>query len=278
MASIKERIDSQISRGLIAKAKVSIKELLLQEDKDKFYADMRGVYSELYPQYRPFKDEDEQQEYWKAYRDSEDALADKDGIAKEQVGIQEFDKWVKLAPQVVVIDYSEDENYLSFEDFKNETKVITEAVYYSYEEYVDKAEELNVVVVDEEEYSEVRQVKDEEVTEPIRGYVAVDVTDRVNEYGPLKVKAAEIVEKKYQSQADALVAGYSKFEIESFGIQEAEANAYILDNDAPTPMLDALVAARELDKGVLISKVIEKAGLFKIAIGTLLGAKQKELG
>jgi len=258
MSNINDRLKSQIERGLLSKAKSTLKEKLLQEDKDKFYSDMRKEYDELYPRYRPFKDEDEQQDYWKAYRESEDALADKDGIPREQVGIQTFDKWVELAIQGVGVEY---ENYLSFEEYKNETKVITEAV----------AEEL-----DEDGNIVIEAV--EEVTEPARGYVAVDVTDRVNEYGPLKAKVAEIAENKYQSQADALVTGYSKFEIESFGIQEAEANAYILDNDAPTPMLDALIAARGLDKDVLVGKVIEKAGLFKVAIGTLLGTKQKEIG
>ncbi len=202
MASIKERIDNQISRGLIAKARVSIKELILQEDKDKFYTDMRGVYDGLYPQYRPFKDEDEQQDYWKAYRDSEDALADKDGIPKEQVGIQEFDKWVKLAPQVVVIDYSEDENYLSFEDFKNETKVITEAVYYTLEELTEMGWIDDIQI----------KVKTPEVIEPLRPYIATEPTplminDKVRELGFTYKEARERDYPSLTELADAIVKG-----------------------------------------------------------------------
>jgi len=246
-----QKIELALSKGKIGGAKALLKIFLLQEDKNKFYSDMRNVYDELYPKNRTC-------ENWQDYMDSYPLISVENKYSEEDYN-KLADKGIPYP--TVTIGYSEDENYLSFEDYKNETKVITEAV----------AEELD-------EDGNVVTEAVEEVREPMRGYTAVDVTDRVEAYGPLVSKMTEITEAKYQSQADALVVGYSKFEVESFGVQEAEANAYKADDTAVTPLLDALVASRGIGKDVLADKILEKSGMFKVAIGTLLGAKQKELG
>ncbi len=154
-----QKIELALSKGKMGGAKALLKELLLQEDKDKFYTDMRGVYDELYPKYRDMTDDE-----WSLYID---------GMTETELN--------NVSMVQVEIDYSEDENYLSFEDYKNETKVITEAI----------AEELD-------EDGNVLTEAVEEITEQVRPYVAVDVTDRVNEY-PLLVESIKIqnnLEKK----------------------------------------------------------------------------------
>lgn len=56
---------------------------------------------------------------------------------------------------------------------------------------------------------------------------------------------------------------------------EQEARAYLLDSNAPTPFIDAICLARECDKSYLIGKIIEKADAYAIAVGTLIGIRQK---
>ncbi len=60
----------------------------------------------------------------------------------------------------------------------------------------------------------------------------------------------------------------------TYATQEAEADAYTRDPTAPTPMLDTLAAARDMDKAELVGRVLRKAALYKQASGLLLGQQQ----
>lgn len=91
----------------------------------------------------------------------------------------------------------------------------------------------------------------------------------------LPILAIEAKEE-YELKANELIANTPSSEVSTWTKQEAEARAYLLDNTASTPLIDAIYTAREVEKIFLVSKIIEKADAYSIAIGTLLGTKQKQ--
>lgn len=78
-----------------------------------------------------------------------------------------------------------------------------------------------------------------------------------------------------QAELNALTANYPTGEVSTFDKQEAESVAFISDNTAETPLIDALSTAREMDKTELANRVVAKAGLFSAASGAIIGKRQK---
>lgn len=76
------------------------------------------------------------------------------------------------------------------------------------------------------------------------------------------------------SQLAAIRATYPADEVTSWGKQEGEARAWTADHTATTPLLAAISAARGVPFALLVEKVIEKADLFAVASGALIGARQ----
>lgn len=114
---------------------------LLQEQESAFYAKQALEYYELYPETRDCTQDEYELELGLDYD------------APEYDTLTEY-------PQVT-IDYSEDETFIGLEEYKNETRVVQEAV-----------EE----VLDEEGF--VVQEAVPEVTELVRPYVLTEITDR----------------------------------------------------------------------------------------------------
>lgn len=74
---------------------------------------------------------------------------------------------------------------------------------------------------------------------------------------------------------NSLLAGYPQVEIDSFYRQEKEALARQADNNAPTPMLAQIAAARGVELDVLIEKVVEKSARLAVAAGAVIGKRQQ---
>ena len=126
----------------------------LRLDKTTWMRDKQEEYSVLFP----------------ATREATDAEYEANFI--EQAGLDEiptypyFGDGSRMFPLYnIKIDYSEDETYVSFTDWLNETRIITEAVEATYDE---DGMILTEAVA--------------EVTELVHPYVAKDVTDRVDAY------------------------------------------------------------------------------------------------
>jgi hypothetical protein len=139
-----EQIKRVIAKGNpLAGIKTLITKELLRLDRAKFEADMRAEYDELFPKY-------------KEMTDSEKLLY------IEDLELQDDTEKETIEYPKVEIDYSEDENYITFEQYKNETRVIQEAVEATYDE--------DGMVLTE---------AIPEVTELVRQYVPVEVTDEM---------------------------------------------------------------------------------------------------
>jgi hypothetical protein len=78
----------------------------------------------------------------------------------------------------------------------------------------------------------------------------------------------------FEQSMQQITGGYPASETSSWAKQETEARAYIADNTAPAPLLDALAATRGVAKADLVSRIIAKADLFAAVSGQLIGHRQ----
>ena len=83
------------------------------------------------------------------------------------------------------------------------------------------------------------------------------------------------LEFQTQFQIDEIAKGYPQFEIDTFATQESEANAYMKDNEAPTPFIDNLCLNRGIEKSVMVAKILANAEALKLATAPIVGQYQK---
>ena len=91
---------------------------------------------------------------------------------------------------------------------------------------------------------------------------------------PDKARSGEEKEAQFLLEVAQIKSGYSEDEIKSWDKQESEARAYLTDNLAETPLIDALIAETREDKLAFATNVIEKADSFSSAFGAALGRKR----
>ncbi|PNX49321.1 MAG: hypothetical protein BV459_00275 [Thermoplasmata archaeon M11B2D] len=74
---------------------------------------------------------------------------------------------------------------------------------------------------------------------------------------------------------NSILLQYPRSEVFSWDKQEAEAIAWQSDNLASTPLIDQISTERNIDKTLLITKILEKALMFKQFSGCIFGQRQK---
>ena len=165
----------QVEAGMpLENIRDSVEKAYKAEDKETFDKTMREEYEALFPEFREMT----YQEYLVSELDEE--------LVSEDVFASEF-----RVDTRVKIDYSEDETHITFEEYINETRVVTEAIEASY---------------DDTGLADIEAVA--EVTELVRPYVANDVTDKVDAH--LKSSYRELRAKEYPpivDYVDAVVKG-----------------------------------------------------------------------
>lgn len=80
--------------------------------------------------------------------------------------------------------------------------------------------------------------------------------------------------REYEAALATVTAGYPQSEQASWIKQETEARAYAADNNATTPYLSTLAAARGITVATLAPLVIANADAFALASATLTGRRQ----
>lgn len=86
--------------------------------------------------------------------------------------------------------------------------------------------------------------------------------------------------QEYIQSVASITSGVTSEEISTWTKQESEARNWLIDNNANTPLIDAICLSRGCDKSYLVNKIIEKANAYASAIGALTGerqAKEKEI-
>ena len=92
-----------------------------------------------------------------------------------------------------------------------------------------------------------------------------------------KEELALKIRNKYAKMMDDIVKPYLKTEQLTWDAQVKEANAYLFNNQASTPMLQALATNRGVTLSDLVSWIKENEMQYKQTVGTLLGMQQAEL-
>ena len=64
-------------------------------------------------------------------------------------------------------------------------------------------------------------------------------------------------------------------EMQTWSIQMAEASAWELNPEVPTPMLDTIAIARGVDRGKLIGKALVKSKLYNQLLAHIVGSRQR---
>lgn len=97
-----------------------------------------------------------------------------------------------------------------------------------------------------------------------------------------KQTAAQTITSDYQKAIQAMTGSVDAAEMASWTKQEAEARAWVADNNTVTPIIDNLLIGRAMgeSKADLVAKIIAKADAYAVAYAQLLGAyhaKQKAI-
>lgn len=91
-----------------------------------------------------------------------------------------------------------------------------------------------------------------------------------------KLRALKVVNREYEDSVAMLIDSTPGSERETWIKQETEARAWLLDNSAYTPVINGIMAGREIEKEWLVNKIIEKADLYAENIGVFMGIRQKK--
>lgn len=91
----------------------------------------------------------------------------------------------------------------------------------------------------------------------------------------LKTEKLKEINDAYDNVVSSLVSDYPSSEILTFDKQEQEALAWSSDENADTPLIDALAKGRGIDKEELVSRILKKSDVFSVTIGYLTGLRQK---
>lgn len=95
------------------------------------------------------------------------------------------------------------------------------------------------------------------------------------DFSQIKIDKLGEINALYQQAIATLTPTYPDDERLTFDKQEQEARAWLADNSASTPFVDALAAGRQMDKAELVNRIIAKADAFAIASGLLTGQRQR---
>tara|TARA_R110000824_G_scaffold39916_7_gene120127 strand:- start:6617 stop:7354 length:738 start_codon:yes stop_codon:yes gene_type:complete len=90
----------------------------------------------------------------------------------------------------------------------------------------------------------------------------------------MKAVMRKWIEDRFNQRFGELYMEASNVEKATWGLQKAEALAYVNDNDAVTPTLDILSAARGITKANLVTKVINSVNSYNDAAINLLKEQQ----
>ncbi len=103
------------------------------------------------------------------------------------------------------------------------------------------------------------------------------ITDTLNNFDPLpasRKKAIERINEQSQTVMSAIESEYPSFEKLTWPTQKSEAESWDVYKAASTPTLDAIAAARGMDRDALIQKTLDKVRAFSQLAAQVAGKRQ----
>lgn len=89
-----------------------------------------------------------------------------------------------------------------------------------------------------------------------------------------KQRAMQRINSACQGELAHILSAYPDAETKTWDKQESEARAYQADSTVSTPLIDAIAAARSMDKAELVSRIITKADAWVSLSGAATGKRQ----
>lgn len=90
-------------------------------------------------------------------------------------------------------------------------------------------------------------------------------------------KLSAAIREHYSIAMQLVAAPYSAAERETWFSQIQEADAWLADPTAATPLITSLAQSRGISLSELVTKIKENDNIFRATIGSLLGQQQAEL-
>lgn len=100
------------------------------------------------------------------------------------------------------------------------------------------------------------------------------ITDIALRNATLKKRKLAEINHDLEVALSVLRSEYPESEIMTWNKQESEARAWMRDNTRPTPLVDLIASQRNIDKVLLINKIIEKSDQYAYAVGSAIGRRQ----
>lgn len=101
------------------------------------------------------------------------------------------------------------------------------------------------------------------------------IVDLYNPWPVEKARKLAEIDGDFNAATDGMTAGWPQHEIQTWNKQEAEARAFIVDPNTPTPMLSTIAATRGLTVAELAQRVIRDANAFTSASAYYVGLRHK---
>jgi len=253
------QVERVIAKGNIVAAEKLLRVELEKQNRTKFDTELREEYEGVYPEYRTMTDE-EYDEYINSLSEGEVATPQEDTKVKIEYIAEDGTR----TPA----------EYLTYSEWVV-AKVQREE---TYEEYQQAGGDLSEDDFNDSEQYTKKLVDTDELVRPYIPLTQEELDEAVTNYTPLADKKKELELAKVNKQAEDMLTEYPQYERDSFITQEAEARAYKADNEASVPLISGIAAARGIEVDELADKIIEKADLFKQAIGYTIGQRQVVAG
>lgn len=186
------KINLALQQGRLKGAKALVSNMLNSEHGAEWAEVMRAEYEELYPSHRHMNT-DEIIEHDEQFTEDNPKPEDYEYPMVEIVYIK-YDEGEA--------EYRTPEDYQTYSEWLAETRIVSEAVYYTYAEYLETVSE-GMEAVPEDEW--IPTIKEQEVTEQVRPYVPLTLTDEMIEERLSTFDAYAQYKSKLKDEAKAKV-------------------------------------------------------------------------
>ena len=88
-------------------------------------------------------------------------------------------------------------------------------------------------------------------------------------------KKRQEITQSCEQEIQAITQRYPAGVILTFDKQESEARAWLIDNNTSTPLVDALAEERQIEKSVVVARIIDKADKYASDVGRIIGKAQR---
>lgn len=133
---------------------------------------------------------------------------------------------------------------------------------------------FNQYLLEEFEKQGVHVETTDGVTRTSNDTLAQSIIDTFDPLPLARLDAIKRINEQSQSYMQAIEDEYPEFEKRTWPTQKAEVEAWVSDNNNPTPLLDTIALSRGMDRLTLLNKTYNKVIQYNNTAATLAGKRQ----